>query len=162
MPKIAGGAAAEDSWLMEVTPILDGTGVVGPIKMRLEGEKVLVNRQSNTIKFGISPAPPLLELSLTPQQMSCAVSDELVVDVVLKNRGYGSASNISIATELSAGLQLSLGNDQKIIQFLATGEEMRFLLYVKAVSRGDGLITVKVKEPSYNTELTKTALVRVS
>ncbi|RDE13763.1 MAG: hypothetical protein C4K47_05450 [Candidatus Thorarchaeota archaeon] len=162
MPKIAGNVATEDSWLMEVTPILDGGGVVGPIKMRLEGDKVLVNRQSNTIRFGVSPAPPLLELSLNPQQLSCSVGDEVVIDVVLKNSGHGAASNITVTTELSAGLQLSLGNDQKSIQFLATGEEMRFLLYVKAVGRGDGLVTIKTKEPTQEKETAKTALVRVA
>jgi uncharacterized repeat protein (TIGR01451 family) len=162
MPKITGGAATGDSWLMEVTPILDGSGVVGPIKVRLEGEKVLVNRQSNTIKFEISPAPPLLEVSLSTQQTSCAVGDDVVLDVVLKNTGHGSASNIIVSSELSAGLQLSIGNDQKSIQFLATGEEMRFLLYVKALARGDGLVTVKVKEPNHDIELVKTALIRVT
>lgn len=162
MPKIAGGSSTEDSWLMGVTPILDGTGVAGPIKVRFEGENVLVNRQSNTIRFGISPAPPFLDLSLSPQQVSCGVDDEVVIDVVLKNSGHGSASNIVVTTELSSGLRLSMGNDQKSIQFLATGEEMRFLLYVKTVSRGDGLITVKANEPTLEKELVKTALVRVA
>ncbi len=138
MPKITGGAATGDSWLMEVTPILDGSGMVGPIKVRLEGEKVLVNRQSNAIKFEISPAPPLLEVTLNPQQTSCGVGDDVVVDVVLKNTGHGPASNLTVTSELSDGLQLSLGNGQKTIQFLATGEEMRFLLYIKALARGDG------------------------
>jgi hypothetical protein len=161
MPKIAGGAASEDSWLMEVTPILDGTGVVGPFKVRLEGETVLVNRQSNTVKLDISPAPPKLEMSLSPQQLSCGVDDEVVIDVVLRNSGHGPASNITVSTELSTGLQLSMGNDQKSIQFIAIGEEMRFQLYVKAVSRGDALITVKTKVLNQDLELVKTALVRV-
>ena len=161
-PKIAGGAAKEDSWLMEVTPILDGTGVVGPFKVTLEGDKVLVNRHSNTIKFEISPAPSVLQVSLNPERLSCDVDDEVVIDVLLKNSGHGPASNINVTAELSPGLRLSMGTDQKSIQFLGTGEEMRFHFYIKAVSRGDGLITVKTKEPSTGVELVKTALVRVA
>jgi len=160
-PKIKGVNATEESWLIEVNPILNGTAVVGPLKLTLEGDKVLVHKHSDSVTFEVAPAPALLQVDLSPQRISCGLGDEVVLDVTLANHGDGPASNIDVNTEFSPGLELAMGSGQKSIQFIGTGEHMRFQLYMRAVKAGESLVTVKIREQNQADEIVKTALVRV-
>jgi uncharacterized membrane protein len=117
-PDIDPRLGKEDSWLLELLPVLSGEGSVGPFSMTLEGESVLVNKFSNAIEFQISRAPSDLKMNLTPERLSCGLGDESVFDVEFVNEGDGPADNIKVTVELSDGLEISLGSSEKTIQFI--------------------------------------------
>ncbi|MFW9800923.1 MAG: hypothetical protein ACFFD9_10835, partial [Candidatus Thorarchaeota archaeon] len=53
-PEIESRLGKEDSWLLELMPVLSGDGTVGPFSLTLEGESVLVNKMSNVLDFRIA------------------------------------------------------------------------------------------------------------
>lgn len=161
-PEIEVRAEAEDSWLLEILPVLSGEGTIGPFNLTLEGESVLVHKISNKIDFQIARAPSDLKLKLMPERLSCALGDESIFDVELVNEGEGPADNIKVAVELSEGLEVSLGSSEKTIQFIGPQERMRFQVFVRGVSIGDELVTVKAVDSRVGEEITKTSVVRVA
>jgi hypothetical protein len=161
-PDIEPRLGKEDSWLLEILPVLSGDGSVGPFNMTLEGESVLVNKFSNTIDFHIARAPSDLKMNLTPERLSCGLGDESVFDVEFVNEGDGPADNIKVTVELSDGLEISLGSSEKTIQFIGPGERMRFQVYVRGVSIGDEMVTIKAVDSRVGEEIAKTSVVRVA
>jgi hypothetical protein len=160
-PEFATSLSKNESWLIEFIPVLSGTGIVGPYVVTLEGEKVLVHKQSNKLEFMIARAPSDLELKVTPELVSCALGDEAIINVNLKNIGDGPAENIWIKTKLSEGLEISLGNDEKTVNFLGSSETIHFQLFVRAVSQGDELVTINVVDKRTGQEVVTTVMVRV-
>ncbi len=160
-PVFSGEPLAEDSWLLEVIPVLSGSAVVGPFRLTLEGAHVLAHKVSNTIEFDVQHAPPALTLALEPQRISCGLNDEIVIDAVLGNEGDGPASGLELSIDLSDGLVLTLGSSKKTVEFLGSGERMRFQLYVRALAAGDQLVTVKVSSADGGPEVVQSSLVRV-
>ncbi|TFG33532.1 hypothetical protein EU527_07945 [Candidatus Thorarchaeota archaeon] len=154
-------ASTEDSWLIECRPVLSGDGVVGPYQVTLEGDKVLVHKHSNKIEFKIARAPPNIDMSLSPERVSCTLGDEAILEVELKNLGDGPAENINVKCELSDGLETSLGCDDKTINFLGSEEKMRFQFFVRAIGQGDELVTIRAVDGHSGQEIVKTTLVRV-
>jgi hypothetical protein len=153
--------AKEESWLIEFKPVLSGLGSIGPFTVTLEGDRVLVNKHSNKIEFGITRAPPLIALDVKPERVSCNLGEEAVLEVTVLNEGDGPAENISVDAELSDGLEISLGNEQKLINFLGSGENMRFQIFVRAVGQGEELVTMKVVDGRSGQEVVKTSMIRV-
>ena len=154
-------ASTHDSWLIECLPVLSGDGLVGPYRVTLEGDKVLVHKQSNAIEFTIAQAPPNIEMSISPEKVSCSLGDEAILDVELRNVGAGPGQNIRVNCELSDGLEISLGNEEKVINFLGSEEKMRLQFFVKAVGQGDQLVTIHAVDGQTEQEVVKTTLVRV-
>ncbi len=160
-PNITTELSTTGSWLMVLKPVLSGDAVVGPFQLTLEGEKVLVNKHSNKIEFRIEPAPPDLEMELSPRRIDCGLGDEVVLDVIIRNVGDGPANNLTVTTELSDGLELSIGGPEKSIQFIGSGETMRFQVYIRGVALGDEVVTVKVASAKGGKELVESSLIRV-
>ncbi|MFX0055050.1 MAG: hypothetical protein ACFFAX_05525 [Promethearchaeota archaeon] len=161
-PNIEPRLGKEDSWLLEVLPVLSGDGSVGPFNLTLEGESVLVHKISNTIDFRIARAPSDLKMNLTPERLSCALGDESIFDVEFVNEGDGPADNIKVTVELSDGLEISLGSTEKTIQFIGPRERMRFQIFVRGVSIGDEVVTVKAVDSRVGEEIAKSSTVRVA
>jgi hypothetical protein len=151
----------QESWLIEFKPVLSGDGIIGPYTVTLEGDKVLAHKHSNVIKFNIARAPSNLELDIVPELVSCSLSDEACFEIDLKNIGDGPADNIHFNVELSEGLEISLGSEEKTINFIGSGDNVRFQIYVRALSQGDELITVHAVDGRTGQEVTKTSMVRV-
>ncbi|MGY5852114.1 MAG: hypothetical protein RTU92_00950 [Candidatus Thorarchaeota archaeon] len=152
----------EDSWLLEVIPDLSGDGTLGPFRLTLEGQQVLVHKPSNLIKFRIERAPSDLRMDLSPTQVSCSLGDEAVLDVTLTNDGDGPADNVKVRVELSEGLQTSLGGREQTIQFIGSGETMKLQVFVRpVVTVGEEQVTVKVVDERVGEELVKTTAVTV-
>lgn len=142
-PNFGKEVSQEESWLIEVRPVLSGDGSVGPYNVTLEGERVLVNKHSNVVEFKIARAPPRLLLGLKPENMSLTLGDEGIIEVEVGNEGDGPADNIHVTTEMSEGVELALGSEERTISFLASGDKVRFQIYVKAVMQGESVITFK-------------------
>ncbi|TFG31537.1 hypothetical protein EU528_05925 [Candidatus Thorarchaeota archaeon] len=160
-PEFRSSPSKEESWLIEFTPVLSGDGVIGPFTITLEGDKVLVHKHSNVIKFNIARAPSDLELLVSPERVSCNLSDEAGFEIELKNNGDGPADNIHIRIELSEGLEISLGSEEKTINFIGSGDRIRFQIYVRAISQGDELVTFHAVDGRTGQEVSKTSMVRV-
>ncbi|MHA2222084.1 MAG: COG1470 family protein [Candidatus Thorarchaeota archaeon] len=151
----------EESWLIEFKPVLSGTGTVGPFTVTLEGDRVLVNKHSNKIEFSIARAPSQIALDVKPERVTSNLGEEAVLEVTVLNEGDGPAENIAFTAELSDGLEISLGNEEKLINFLGSGENVRFQLFVRAVGQGDELVTMKVVDGRSGSEVVKTSMIRV-
>ncbi len=151
----------EESWLIEFKPVLSGSGSIGPFTVSLEGDRVLVNKHSNKIEFGIARAPSLIALDVKPERVSCTLGEEAVLEVTVLNEGDGPAENITVEAELSDGLEISLGNEEKLINFLGSGENMRFQIFVRAVGQGEELVTMKVVDGRSGQKVVKTSMIRV-
>ena len=154
-------SSKQESWLIQFTPVLSGTGVIGPYTITLEGDKVLVHKHSNIINFDIAKAPSDLELSVSPERVSCTLSDEAGFEIDLKNKGDGPADNINIKIELSEGLELSLGSEEKNVNFIGSGDNIRFQIYVRAIAQGEELVMVHAVDGRTGQEVVKTSMVRV-
>ncbi len=160
-PEFSSIPSKNESWLIEFTPVLSGSGTIGPYTVTLEGEKVLLHKHSNKVEFMIARAPSDLDLKVSPERVSCSLGDEAIIEVNLKNVGDGPADNIVITTNLSEGLEISLGNKEKTIHFLGSGETMHFQIFVRAIKQGEELVTIKAVDGRIGQEVAKTALVRV-
>ncbi len=160
-PEFTTASSKNESWLIEFTPVLSGTGIIGPYTVTLEGEKVLVHKHSNKIEFTIARAPSNLELKVSPERVSCALGDEAIIEVNLKNIGDGPADNILIKANLSEGLEISLGNEEKTINFLGSGETIHFQIFVRAIGQGEQLVTINTTDGRTGQEVVKTIMVRV-
>ncbi|MHA2353102.1 MAG: hypothetical protein ACXABX_08290 [Candidatus Thorarchaeota archaeon] len=151
----------EESWLLEFKPVLSGLGSIGPLTVTLEGDQVLVNKHSNILEFNIARAPSSIALDVRPERVSCNLGEEAVLQVTILNEGDGPAENIEFTVELSDGLELSLGIEEKSINFLGSGENVRFQAFVRAVGQGEELVTIKVLDGRSGDEVVKTSMVRV-
>jgi hypothetical protein len=160
-PTFSNPPSKQESWLIKFQPVLSGDGVVGPYTITLEGDKVLVHKHTNVINFNIARAPSDIELSVAPERVSCSLSDEAGFEIELKNNGDGPADNITIKIELSEGLEISLGSEEKTINFIGSGDKIRFQIYVRAISQGEELITVHAVDGRTGQEVSKTSMVRV-
>ncbi len=160
-PDFKRSPSKEESWLIQFTPVLSGSGVIGPYTITLEGDKVLVHKHSNTINFNIEKAPSDLELKVSPERVSCTLSDEAGFEIELMNKGDGPADHIVIKIELSDGLELSLGSEEKTVNFIGSGDSIRFQIYVRAISQGEELVTVHAVDGRTGQEVLKTSMVRV-
>ncbi|MGQ4911581.1 MAG: hypothetical protein ACP6KW_05370 [Candidatus Thorarchaeota archaeon] len=160
-PEFSPTPTTEESWLIELKPVLSGDGRVGPYNVTLEGEQVLVNKHSNVLEFRIARAPSDLSLTVTPERTSCTLGDESILEALLKNTGDGPADNIRVTIELSEGLEIALGNEEKTVNFLASGDSIRFQIYVRAVMQGDELVTFKATDGRTGQEVVASASVRV-
>jgi tetratricopeptide (TPR) repeat protein len=160
-PNLDTGASTDESWLFELNPVLSGEGKVGPFWLTLEGDQVLVQKQSNELTFQIAQAPSDLKLDVTPRRVSCSLGEEAILTVAVSNEGSGPAGNISIFIELSSGLEISLGSDQKTIQFLGPGENIRFQVIVRGIGLGEENVKVKLVDVRQETESEKITLVTV-
>ena len=160
-PELTTPPSKHESWLIEFKPVLSGNGIIGPYTVTLEGDQVLVHKHSNVINFNIARAPSDMELNVLPERVSCSLSDEACFEIELKNNGDGPADNITIKIDLSEGLEMSLGSEEKTINFIGSGDKIRFQIYVRAISQGDELITIHVVDARTGQEVTKTSLVRV-
>jgi len=161
-PTIEQKVAKQDSWLLEVLPVLSGSGTVGPFSLTLEGENVLVNKMSNSLDFGITRPPSDLSIEISPERVSCGLGEEAILDVTFVNEGEGSAENIKVTVELSDGLEVSLGSHKKVIEFIGPKERMRFQLFVRGVALGDEIVTVKAEGSRKGEESTKSSVVQVA
>ena len=160
-PKIGPDMNTEESWLFELMPVLSGGGIVGPFRLTLEGDEVHVHKVSNTIDFLITKAPADLRVEMTPQRISCGLGEDAFLDVILSNTGDGPAENIAIQIVLSEGIEISLGSDEKIIQFLGPNEKMRLQVYVRGISYGEELVTVKATDGRSGQEVITTSQINV-
>ncbi|UCE11051.1 MAG: hypothetical protein JSW61_03715 [Candidatus Thorarchaeota archaeon] len=160
-PQIAGGEAREESWLFELNPVLSGGGTVGPFKVTLEGDQVLVHKLSNTVDFRISRAPAELTLDLAPARVSCNLGEEAILDVALRNQGEGPADNIRILISLSEGLELSMGGNEKIVEFLGSSDGIMFQIFVRGISLGEEIITLSVTDSTGGEEIVKSSRIDV-
>ncbi|MFW9963193.1 MAG: hypothetical protein ACFFCX_06505 [Candidatus Sifarchaeia archaeon] len=160
-PEYSQSPSTEESWLLEFKPVISGEGSIGPFTVTFEGDKVLVNKHTNTLEFKIARAPSKLALDLNPQRVSCNLGEEAVLQVTVLNEGDGPAEHIEISVELSDGLEMSLGNDMKSINFLGSGENVRFQAFVRAVGQGDELVTIKAVDGRSGDEVAKTSMIRV-
>ena len=151
----------DESWLFELTPVLSGEGKVGPFWLTLEGDQVLVHKHSNDLTFQIAQAPSDLKLEITPRRVSCSLGDEAILTVAVSNEGVGPAGNITVFLELSSGLEISLGSNQKIIQFLGPGENIRFQVIIKGIGLGEENIKVRLVDERQETEIEKISLITV-
>jgi uncharacterized membrane protein len=136
-------------------------GSIGPLTVTLEGDQVLVNKHSNILEFNIARAPSSIALDVRPERVSCNLGEEAVLQVTILNEGDGPAENIEFTVELSDGLELSLGIEEKSINFLGSGENVRFQAFVRAVGQGEELVTIKVLDGRSGDEVVKTSMVRV-
>ncbi len=160
-PEYSQNAAKQESWLVEFKPVLSGSGSIGPFTVTLEGDRVLVNKHSNKIEFEIARAPSDIALDVKPERVSCNLGEEAVLEVTVLNEGDGPAENINVTVELSDGLEISLGNEEKLINFLGSGENVRYQLFVRAVGQGEELVTIKAVDGRSGKEAIKTSMVRV-
>ncbi len=161
-PEFSTTETNSDSWLIEVCPDLSGDGSLGPFKLTLEGEEVLVHKPSNVIDFRIDRAPSDLKMSLSPKVVSCSLGDEVILEVTLRNDGDGPADNVKVTVELSDGLEVSLGSAEKTIQFIGSGESMRIQIYARpVVSLGEETVTVIVIDSRTNIELKNSTQISV-
>lgn len=160
-PEIHDEMRADGSWLLTVNPVLSGEGVIGPFKLTLSGDRMLVHKHSNKIEFSIAKAPSLLSMNLSPERISCGIGDEVVLDISMSNTGEGPAENISLKIALSDGISLSLGNNERSIEYLGANESMRLQLYVRGVTMGDEFVTVTAKDGRAPEEIVKSATIRV-
>jgi uncharacterized repeat protein (TIGR01451 family) len=160
-PTFSAAPSRNESWLLEFIPVLSGNGSIGPYTITLEGEKVLVHKQSNKIEFSILPAPSDLELNVSPERVSCSLGDEAILEINLKNIGDGPANNILIRAILSEGLEISLGSSEKTVNFLGSEETIHFQIFVRAITQGDQLVTIQVTDGRTGQEVVKTAMIRV-
>jgi hypothetical protein len=160
-PEYAQTPAKEESWLLEFKPVLSGSGSIGPLTVTLEGDRVLVNKHSNTLEFTIARAPSSIALDVKPERVSCNLGEEAVLQVTILNEGDGPAENIEVKVGLSDGLEMSLGIEEKLINFLGSGENIRFQAFVRAVGQGEELVTIKVMDGRSGQEVVKTSMVRV-
>jgi tetratricopeptide (TPR) repeat protein len=135
-PEIERLPSKQESWLLRVKPTLSGDGSIGPVRMTLEGEDVLVHKRSNQVSFRIAPAPPDLQIDIRPREISCGLDEEVVFDITLNNQGSGPANDISLVFETSPGVKVSVGGESKSINFVGVGEQMRFQLYLRGVVEG--------------------------
>jgi hypothetical protein len=158
-PNFAEEPSTEESWLLELKPVLSGTGSVGPYNVTLEGERVLVNKHSNVVEFDIARAPPSLTLDLKPEVVSCTLGDEAIIEVEVGNQGDGPADNIHVSTEMSEHVEIALGSEERTINFLASGDNVRFQIYIKAVMMGEGFITFKAVDRITGSEAAQTTKV---
>ncbi|MFX0045954.1 MAG: hypothetical protein ACFE8Z_08905 [Candidatus Hermodarchaeota archaeon] len=161
-PTMEQKVAKEDSWLLEVLPVLDGSGTVGPFSLTLEGENVLVNKMSNSLDFRITRPPSDLSVEISPERVSCGLGDEAILDVTFVNEGDGSAENIKVTVELSEGLEISLGSHEKVIEFIGPKERMRFQLFVRGMALGDETVTIRAEGSRKGEEATKSCTVQVA
>lgn len=160
-PEFKNPPSKQESWLVQFKPVLSGNGVIGPYTVTLEGDKVLVHKHSNVIDFNIARAPSDMELNVSPERVSCSLSDEAGFEIELKNNGDGPADHITVKIELSEGLEISLGSEEKTINFIGSGDKIRFQIYVRAISQGEELVTVHAVDARTGQEVTKTSMVRV-
>ena len=160
-PEYTQTPSKEESWLLEFKPVLSGMGSIGPLTVTLEGESVLVNKHSNTLEFTIARAPSDIALDVKPERVSCNLGEEAVLQVTILNEGDGPAENIEVSVDLSDGLEMSLGIEEKLINFLGSGENIRFQAFVRAVGQGEELVTVKVMDGRSGQEVVKTSMIRV-
>ena len=160
-PEFKRPPSKQESWLIQFTPVLSGNGVIGPYTITLEGDKVLVHKHSNVINFNIAKAPSDLELTLAPERVSCTLSDEAGFEIELKNKGDGPADHITIKIDLSEGLEISLGSEEKTVNFIGSGDSIRFQIYVRAISQGEELVTIHAVDGRTGQEVVKTSMVRV-
>lgn len=160
-PEFNHPASTEDSWLIECRPVLSGDGIVGPYQVTLEGDKVLVHKHSNKIEFKIARAPPNIDISISPERVSCSLGDEAILEIELRNLGDGPAENIIVTCDLSDALETSFGNKEKTVNFLGSEETIRFQFFVRAVGQGDELVTIRAVEGQSGQEVVKTTMVRV-
>jgi len=140
---------------------LSGDGVIGPYTVTLEGDQVLVHKHSNVISFNIARAPSDIDIKILPERVSCSLGDEAGLEIELKNSGDGPADRILVTVELSEGLEISLGSEEKLINFIGSGEKIRFQIYVRAISQGDELVTIHAVDGRTGQEVVKTTMVRV-
>ena len=162
-PEFSSEVTKSESWLIEVCPDLSGDGLLGPFRLTLEGEEVLVHKPSNAVEFRIARAPSDLKMSVSPKIVTCSLGDEAVFDVNLQNDGDGPADNVRVAVELSEGLEVSLGSSEKVIQFIGSGESMVIQIYVRpVVSLGEESVTVKVIDSRTEVELKEAVGVTVN
>ena len=160
-PDFGSPPSKEESWVIKFTPVLSGNGVVGPYTVTLEGDKVLVHKHSNVINFNIARAPSDIELIVSPERVSCSLSDEAGFEIELRNNGDGPADNLTLKIELSEGLEISLGSEERTINFIGSGDKIRFQIYVRAISQGEELVTVHAVDGRTGQEVTQTSMVRV-
>jgi tetratricopeptide (TPR) repeat protein len=160
-PEYKQNPSKEESWLLQFKPVLSGSGSIGPLTVTLEGDKVLVNKHSNILEFSIARAPSRIALDVRPERVSCNLGEEAVLQVTILNEGDGPAENIELSVELSDGLEMSLGIEEKSINFLGSGENVRFQAFVRAVGQGEELVTIKVLDGRSGDEVVKTSMVRV-
>ncbi len=151
----------DGSWLMVIKPVLSGEGTVGPFRLTLDGDEVLVHKHSNKIDFRIARAPSNLVMHVTPKKLSCDLGEELVLDVTIKNEGDGPADNIRVGTELTDGLELSIGLPEKQIQFIGPGEKMVFQVYVKGIGFGEGTAKICLTDEKDGSEITESVSITV-
>jgi len=150
-PEFRNPSSKEESWLIKFTPVLSGDGIIGPYTVTLEGDQVLVHKHSNVINFNIERA--LSDIALK--------GDEAGLEIELKNSGDGPADKILVTVELSEGLEISLGSEEKLINFIGSGENIRFQIYVRAITQGDELVTIHAVDGRTGQEVVKTTMVRV-
>ena len=160
-PDLVSDASTDESWLFELNPVLSGEGKIGPFWLTLEGDQVLAHKHSNELTFQIAQAPSDLKLEITPKRVSCSLGEEAILTVAVSNEGSGPAGNISIFLELSSGLEVSLGSDQKTIQFLGPGENIRFQVIVKGIGLGEENVRVKLVDVRQETEIEVISLITV-
>lgn len=160
-PDIDSKISKTGSWLMVINPVLSGDGVLGPIRLTLEGQEVLVNKHSNTLRFDIEPAPSDVDIQLSPADITCGLGDELVFDIELFNEGRGAANNVNVELNLTPGLEISIGSESKSIQFIGVGEKMRLQFYIRAVQVGDQSLVVTAKSADGSVDLERTGIVHV-
>ncbi len=160
-PEYTQTPSKEESWLLEFKPVLSGVGSIGPLTVTLEGDQVLVNKHSNKLEFMIARAPSSIALDLKPERVSCNLGEEAVLQVTILNEGDGPAENIELNVDLSDGLEMSLGIEDKNINFLGSGENIRFQAFVRAVGQGEELVTIKVVDGRSGQEVVKTSMIRV-
>ncbi|UCH03745.1 MAG: hypothetical protein JSW05_09120 [Candidatus Thorarchaeota archaeon] len=161
-PAIEQKVVKQDSWLLELMPVISGSGTVGPFSLTLEGENVLVSKMSNSLNFYISRPPSDLSIEISPERVSCGLGDEAILDVTFINDGDGAANNIKVKVELSGGLEISLGSDEKVIEFIGPKERMRFQLFVRGVALGEETVTVNAEGSRKGEEATKSSTVQVA
>jgi hypothetical protein len=160
-PSMKEEMSEEESWLFELNPVLSGSGSIGPFSMTLEGKEILVHKFSNKIEFLIAKAPPELSMELTPARISCGLGEETVLDVTLVNDGDGPADDVRVKIELTDGLEISVGGEEKSIQFLGAGERLHFQVYVRGIGLGDEEATVKLIDKKHDVELVGKTLITV-
>ncbi|MGM0686746.1 MAG: hypothetical protein ACQET3_07240, partial [Promethearchaeati archaeon] len=145
-PEIERPPSKQESWLLRVEPTLSGDGSLGPVRMTLEGEEVLVHKRSNKISFRIAPAPPSLDIDIHPEEVSCGLGEEVVFDITLSNEGSGPANDIDLVFETSPGIEVAVGSNSKSINFVGVGEQMRFQLYLRGAAEGQERASVFVRD----------------
>ncbi|MGV9170115.1 MAG: hypothetical protein ACOC38_09280 [Promethearchaeia archaeon] len=145
-PEIERPPSKQESWLLRVEPTLSGDGSLGPVRMTLEGEEVLVHKRSNKISFRIAPAPPSLDIDIHPEEVSCGLGEEVVFDITLSNEGSGPANDIDLVFETSPGIEVAVGSNSKSINFVGVGEQMRFQLYLRGAAEGEEKASVFVRD----------------